>query len=306
LGAQNQLVAFGKEVFTTEQGWTEARDEAIRQAWLFPLLRRGDGFGFQVPASLTIQADEVYVEILFESAATYASPTLAGDAYQRFCELIKNKNNWQRTETDDCGPFGIEIVDPSAVLAEHPAAYVRRDQVDAIRADLKVCLESEGFHVLEHILLRPHEAEDTVLEPCVPPNRCDTDFTKEENYLPGLDPYSFWATVVIPYWSPRFRNLNLRNYFERTLRQEAPAHVALRIAWVDALQMKNFEKAYRRWLETQPQGKSSYSRKVALNNLLAVSEHLVNLYPASYLSSENGTVVPPEGAGLARLDFTIL
>jgi hypothetical protein len=306
LDDQNQIIAFGRAVFDNEQAWTEARDNSIRAAWLFPLVRRGDGFGFQLATPATIEGDEVYVEILFESAVVHPSPEAANTAYEVFFAVIKNKNNWQRTETDDCGPFGIEIVDPAQILAEHPATYPRRDQLAAVQAELETCLESEGFHVLEHILLRPREEFDMMLGPCVPPSRCDTDFTQEENYLPGLDPYSFWATVVIPYWSPRFRNLNLRNFFERTLRQEAPAHVALRIAWVDARHMKDFETAYRLWLETQPQGEASCGRQTALNSLLDHLKEMVNKYPPSRLYSENLTESQSASSSITRLDFTIL
>ncbi|MCB0573395.1 MAG: hypothetical protein KDC61_02365 [Saprospiraceae bacterium] len=313
LGAQNQLIAFGKEVFTSEKAWTIARNKAIRQAWQFPLVRWGKGFGFQMAGPVAIVGESVQVEILFESIFTYSSPEVANTIYEKFFKLIKTKTNWQRTETDDCGPFGIEIVDPEAVLAEHPATYPRRDQLAAAQEVLQTCLESEGFHVLEHILLRPRDEGDRMMSPCVPPGQCSTNFMEKDDatgwlktYLPGLDPYSFWATVVIPHWSPRFRNLNLRNFFEKTLRQEAPAHVALRIAWVDAQQMKDFEMAYRNWLETQSQGETSCGRQTALNELLYISETLRNRYPPSSLYSENISVEQLANTTFARLDYTVL
>ena len=39
------------------------------------------------------------------------------------------------------------------------------------------------------------------------------------------DPYSFVASVVLPYWPDRFIDLDYRRFMERTLRKEAPAHI---------------------------------------------------------------------------------
>jgi len=65
----------------------------------------------------------------------------------------------------------------------------------------------------------------------------------------SYDPYSFWVSVVLPYWPERFRDMNFRRFVERTLRLEAPAHVALKICWIDTEQMHQFDQAYRNWIE---------------------------------------------------------
>ncbi len=70
-----------------------------------------------------------------------------------------------------------------------------------------------------------------------------------DDYIMGADPYSFWLTVVLPHWSERFRDLDFRDFFEGTLRREAPAHVGMNILWVNPIQMKQFEKVWRSWLE---------------------------------------------------------
>ena len=97
------------------------------------------------------------------------------------------------------------------------------------------------------------------------------------------DPYSFRATVVLPYWPERFRNVSFRNFFERTIRAEAPAHVFLRICWVDVCQMRRFEDAYRRWLRTQTAPGRHCETTDALNSLIDVLVHLRNVYPEAIL-----------------------
>ena len=78
------------------------------------------------------------------------------------------------------------------------------------------------------------------------PSDDDVDFN---DYILGADPYSFWVTVVLPHWSARFRDLDFRDFFQGSLRREAPAHVALNIVWINPEQMMRFEKVWRSWLE---------------------------------------------------------
>ncbi|MBK6931921.1 MAG: hypothetical protein IPH12_14070 [Saprospirales bacterium] len=69
------------------------------------------------------------------------------------------------------------------------------------------------------------------------------------HYLPGADPYSFWATVAIPGWTKRFRSIESRRFFEQLLYQETPALVGLNILWLSPHDMCKFEDEYKRWLE---------------------------------------------------------
>jgi len=71
----------------------------------------------------------------------------------------------------------------------------------------------------------------------------DCDFCGEE------DPYSFRASVILPYWPERFRDLDFRRFFERTMRTEAPAHISLKICWVNYTTMQTFQALLKTWLE---------------------------------------------------------
>lgn len=95
---------------------------------------------------------------------------------------------------------------------------------------------AEGFHVVEQILLRRRTTLDEFL-PVRLDNGLDCDCPKVR------DPYSFRVAIVLPSWSPRFRDVRFRRFVEDTLRREAPAHVYARICWVSHEQMRELEDA---------------------------------------------------------------
>ncbi len=102
----------------------------------------------------------------------------------------------------------------------------------------------ENFYCLEHILLRPFSnstfSDEDLLTVCL-----NDDCDDEANN----DPYSFKATIVLPGYISRFKNLIFRKYAEKIFRQEAPAHVLLKICWVNASDMLGFQKKYKKWIE---------------------------------------------------------
>jgi hypothetical protein len=99
--------------------------------------------------------------------------------------------------------------------------------------------ESEGFHLVEHILLRRRTRADPFL-----PVQLDV----EDHCCPVVrDPYSFRVSIVLPSWSPRFRDMKFRQLVEDTLRREAPAHVFPRICWINHEQMRELEVALEAW-----------------------------------------------------------
>ena len=102
--------------------------------------------------------------------------------------------------------------------------------------------EREGFHILEHILLRPNDKDDKPLH--ISLAQCG----EEEGTVNKLkDPYSFWVSILLPGWLPRFKDRNFRKYVEQIFRREAPAHIALRFCWLDLDQMQTFQRSYQLW-----------------------------------------------------------
>ena len=148
--------------------------------------------------------------------------------------------------------------------------------------------DEEGFHLIEHILLRPMSAQDPLLSVCLDPT---CEFCGEE------DPYSFRITVVLPYWPRRFRNLDFRRFFERMMREETPAHIHARICWIGNAQMAELDAAYHAWLTQKAAPEiDPAALRAALAELIAVLQRLKTVYPAATLhdcieGGEDGTPV---------------
>lgn len=85
--------------------------------------------------------------------------------------------------------------------------------------------ESEGFHLVEHILLR-----------------------NSTTFQGTNDPYSFMMTMVFPSWPARFQKNSFRNMVHKLIMLESPAHVFVNILWLDLEEMETFERAYKEWI----------------------------------------------------------
>ncbi len=92
----------------------------------------------------------------------------------------------------------------------------------------------EGFHMIEHILLRPVKRAAAV------------------DYQP--DPYSFRISFVFPDWPMRCGEENFQKLIHDVLISETAAHIAFNVLWFDRDRMSAFEDEYRQWLEKLAEG----------------------------------------------------
>ena len=98
--------------------------------------------------------------------------------------------------------------------------------------------QGEGFHLLEHILLRPEGEADKFLDLPEP-----TD--EDEGWH---DPYSFQITMAFPNWIGRFTDPDFRAYAQQVIDLEVPAWIMVNVLWLDNEGMRKFEESYRPWL----------------------------------------------------------
>lgn len=343
------------------------KDRATRifNATMFPIVENGKSYGFEIN-DLGEEGDET----IWESIQLYPSPDEALKGLKKACELLLLLDNYQRGDENACGPFGITLVNPDGILADHPLTYTSITARDAAIAAVQAAISSEGFHMLEHILLRPrtkpqsYEAwqltlnwstreqqssiniisetvfadaasfldalrnatgiyadksvvsfwkndekiaaaklnqtdgfidmipsllsdvsTENIAEISIPLNCDETDAVlpvcddvclcnvSDDPYCDTTflaDPYSFWATVVLPAWPQRFRLARFREFFEDTLRKEAPAHIRLNIVWISPQQMLQFEQVWKQWLGALSREEScDYNSSLkALNEIL--------------------------------------
>lgn len=139
------------------------------------------------------------------------------------------------------------------------------------------CGDPDGLHLIEHLLLRPRNDDFGLMEVCL--NDCDC--------LCEIDPYSFRLSVVLPHWPMHFDNMAFRNYFERKIREEAPAHMQVKVCWVSNETLREFETCYKEWVESL----AAYSQDSiqleafmeANNNLIQKLAKLNSVYPKATL-----------------------
>ena len=149
----------------------------------------------------------------------------------------------------------------------------RKSGLKFLTNKLGIC-NKEGFHLVEHILLRPQQAGDPLLPVCL---------ASEGTGCPGFrDPYSFRLSIIVPYWPRRFRSMDFRRLFEKTARLELPAHIHAKICWANEKDMEKFEKAYLDWLKakSRPVGNDLAG---ATGKLIRVMAGIRSVYPVSKL-----------------------
>ncbi|MGN7877128.1 hypothetical protein ACTJKJ_26520 [Roseateles sp. 22389] len=122
------------------------------------------------------------------------------------------------------------------LLGEFPDADAARRGAASLRLYLRhLDQESEGLHVVEHLLLRPTQPGG--------PAHARLDLPEDFHRLR--------VTVVLPGWTQRCSQPAFRNFAEETLRISCPAHLTLRCLWLDAAPMQRFEEAHAAWLEAR-------------------------------------------------------
>ena len=101
---------------------------------------------------------------------------------------------------------------------------------DLRRFLIKLNVESEGVHIVEHVLLRPLSRDTHAIH------------TPE-------DFYSFRMSVIFPSWTARFSETAFRILAEETVQLNCPAHIHPEFYWLDFKRMHEFEVLYKRWLD---------------------------------------------------------
>jgi hypothetical protein len=176
------------------------------------------------------------------SGIKYDSKIRAQQAVLDVIEMGADIDNYLFDSTDSTL---IIVGHSSETLLESDKTYSDKDSAMLDAAEFtkeftNKCNDPVGLHLIEHILLRPRNAGYELMQVCLH----DCDCPCEE------DPYSFRASVVLPYWPGHFDNMAFRQYFENKIREEAPAHVMLKICWLNNDLMREFEIRYKKWIET--------------------------------------------------------
>lgn len=273
----------GKEIarvenkeFTAEEWIKELVDMAVR----FPLFKKDGVYYFRIPfpgspafadnstadpcgcdAPITPDSPDCYLAWL---GGCYSTCTQALEALKALPEKLRNEKNYRSVFDCSCGSYRIEFIGDEDIVAASPQCYATREMVCEAVERAKGLMNCEGIHLVEHILLRPRTGcieHCSCLIPDCPDYSCNDFVWKEYGeedpckpqgsdpcFVPGKDPYSCIATVMLPAWTKRFRQQKNRDLVTRMLHREAPAHVLLRVLWLSPKDLCTLEASYRSWL----------------------------------------------------------
>jgi len=236
----------------------------------------------------------------------YAAKADAENAIQQLLALGKDGANYAVGNGD---PVVITVADILTSKTDsgtifHHAADAQNAIAQIVQEFKNDCKDPVGLHLIEHILLRPREEIALpnkmfdLMQVCL--HDCDCPCS--------LDPYSFRASVVLPYWPGLFDNLSYRDYFENKIREEAPAHVQLKICWLNNELLSDFEIRYRQWVDAL--ANYSFDRKANLDAFRDANDRMIEIltrlhseYPQATL---HDCVESKEGSNSVVLGKTVL
>jgi hypothetical protein len=239
---------------------------------------------------------------LLTSEKKYDTEKLAFEALERIISMIAAQNNGTATVAHFSvqpagGGFRVEIRDfNDTVYAVSDNAFTSEQAHNALKK-LKSFFNHEGMHIVEHLLLRPLPVMEEVFAiynpetlPANDPKRNDFGFfplcedLNPDCDCPITDYYSFRISVVLPYWTERFRNMDFRAFAEDTMHRETPAHILPKYCWVSMYDMWRLESAYEDWFEENKKYKPNMNLlKDKLKKLITVLNTLTNVYPEGHL-----------------------
>ena len=118
-------------------------------------------------------------------------------------------------------------------LGEHTDAPAARRAAGSLRLFLlHLQQESEGMHVVEHVLLRP----------LAPGGRAHAALDLKAGF------HALRITVLMPGWTTRTRQPAFRRFAQDTLRINCPSHLSLQCLWLEPDAMQRFEACWVVWL----------------------------------------------------------
>lgn len=149
-----------------------------------------------------------------------------------------------------------------------------------------------GLHILEHILLRPLYKQDPApLDSLLP--LCGDGINNQHADCLLPDNYSMSMSVVLPGWLAISNHMDFRAFTENLIRMEAPAHVAVKICWIDPALMFLFEKTTEEFFKIMAKIKKPGADvkkndikkfNTALKDVYTMMGLLKNMYPPALLN----------------------
>ena len=215
-------------------------------------------------------------KVLLVSDEKFDSKEIAQQELHVAYALCKTADAIKVAEDIDHGKFRIEVKDKLnnlVAIGEKNSEQAAKDDKDRLEFLLDNTVE-EGMFLIEHLLLFNKLGKD-FFPICVDPTCSECSDT---------DPYSFRVSIIMPAYAKRFLDIEFRNYVERVMREEMPAHLLIKICWADNEKLHELEEAYRSWLEVKA-GKKEDQDGIILKRLMDAMTQIKTVYPESHLQT---------------------
>ncbi len=201
-------------------------------------------YGFEIPGS---SGDKKFV-----AAETFETRREADDFLNKVYAALSVRERYLVDKTSPSEIFVRLLDERKNELAVTDSFFTGEESAQAFADEMaerftSLC-DEEGMYLIEHLLLRPRflpEGESSA--------HPETDYRLmpvclDEGDSCCDDPYSFRLTAILPYWPERFRDMDFRRFFENTIKSEAPAHVFVKVCWINHTAMNAFQSLYKNWL----------------------------------------------------------
>lgn len=213
--------------------------------------------------------------VMLSSVYHYEAPTdgeAIDEAKASIQEVVRyGQDEWNYAVAPaGTGTYNFELQHPSGSKLglrnpPFPSEAVAQQGLDETLSHLYHLYSAEGFHLIEHLLLRPRQSGDTFLSFPAGPDTLERDPYSQRLSL--VFPSGYMRDFSLPAGSAprydtaphRFRDAEFRRHVERMVQQSCPAHLLPSIFWVDRQapgttdarnSFDGFEQSYFAWLGT--------------------------------------------------------
>jgi len=221
-------------------------------------------------------------KILLSSTRHYAAEDAARAEMSETVEMAQHLENYQCKTTNNGKQHYFNIVNAGNEVIARRIEYF--DTAEAMNAAIETLMDfmvryhqpdnGEGMFLIENILLRPHDRNDSFMPICIDPDCIDCAET---------DPYSYRLHFVLPAYAGRFLNMDFRRFVEETIRMETPAHILPKVCWISSEDMAAIESTYRDWISARADPGHAAGYKDKLQKFIDALVAAKNVYPTQLL-----------------------
>ena len=282
-------IAHTHTVFANYADAEAARDWTIQRARQHPTkVARGTRNGEESQYFFKIYNPDSQ-QYIWSGVGRFKTPKDVQTQLNQYSAIVQNRDAFLMTRQPSKVGFGFSLVDNKNLIACSANTFGSYEAAQQGMERMLKLVDTEGMHLMEHILLRPKRNGAELLPLSLPlfelsKNANLSQYKDCLDFLNvGGDPYSSQITILLPYWVKRFQSDRFRDFFENTLRRELPAHCELNLIWLAPHDLLKFETAYRAWLTKLTTGEAY----VEQDNLIKILKGLNSFYVGGTLAGDS-------------------